>query len=138
MKTNSTVMPSPTQHLQGMLLVRFDIKEVVQEDGSVLYEYYELKLPENSSELQIQDAITAYKATTRVVSISPRQARLKLLREGLLDNLESLIATNREWGIEWEFATEVLRNSPLVEAVATQAGLTEDQIDQMFLEASRL
>ena len=71
-------------------------------------------------------------------SITPRQARLKLLEAGLLDDLEAIITANRAWQIEWEYATEVKRNSPLIDAVATQARLTSEQIDQMFLEASQL
>lgn len=71
-------------------------------------------------------------------SITPRQARLKLLEVGLLDELEATITTNRSWQIEWEYATEVRRDSPLIDAVATQAGLTSEQIDQMFIEASTL
>ena len=71
-------------------------------------------------------------------SISPRQARLKLLEADLLDNLEAVITTNRAWQIEWEYATEVKRDSPLIDAVATQADLTEEQIDQMFIDASVL
>ena len=71
-------------------------------------------------------------------SITPRQARLKLLEADLLDNLEAVITTNRAWQIEWEYATEVKRDSPLIDAVAVQAGLTELQIDTMFIEASKL
>jgi hypothetical protein len=71
-------------------------------------------------------------------SISPRQARLQLLKTGLLDELESVVSANREWRISWEYATEVNRNSPLIDAVATQANLTPEQIDQMFIEASKL
>ena len=71
-------------------------------------------------------------------SITPRQARLKLLEAVLLDNLEAIITTNRAWQIEWEYATEVNRDSPLINAVAVQAGLTSEQIDQMFIEASKL
>lgn len=71
-------------------------------------------------------------------SITPRQARLKLLEVGLLDELEAIITTNRAWQIEWEYATEVKRDSPLIDAVATQAGLTSEQVDAMFTEASKL
>jgi hypothetical protein len=71
-------------------------------------------------------------------SITPRQARLKLLEVGLLDDLEAVITTNRAWQIEWEYATEVKRDSPLIDAVASEASLTSDQIDQMFIEASKL
>lgn len=71
-------------------------------------------------------------------SITPRQARLKLLEVNLLDNLEAVITTNRAWQIEWEYATEVERDSPLIDAVASEAWLTSEQIDQMFIEASKL
>jgi len=71
-------------------------------------------------------------------SISPRQARLKLLEAGLLDELEAIITTNRAWQIEWEYATEVKRDSPLIDAVASEAGLTSDQIDSLFIEAAKL
>jgi hypothetical protein len=71
-------------------------------------------------------------------SITPRQARLKLLEADLLDNLEAVITTNRAWQIEWEYATEVKRDSPLIDAVASEASLTDEQIDQMFIEASKL
>jgi hypothetical protein len=71
-------------------------------------------------------------------SITPRQARLKLLETDLLDNLEAVITTNRAWQIEWEYATEVKRDSPLIDAVASEASLTVEQIDQMFIEASKL
>lgn len=80
--------------------------------------------------------VSTFYTTTQ--SITPRQARLKLLEVGLLDELEAVITTNREWQIEWEYATEVKRDSPLIDAVGTKAGLTGEQIDQMFLEASKL
>lgn len=70
--------------------------------------------------------------------ITPRQARLKLLEVGLLDDLEAIISTNRAWQIEWEYATEVRRDSPLIDAIATQAGMTSEQIDQLFVEAAAL
>lgn len=70
--------------------------------------------------------------------ITPRQARLKLLEVGLLDELEAIITANRAWQIEWEYATEVKRDSPLIDAVASEAGLTSEQVDTMFLEASQL
>jgi len=71
-------------------------------------------------------------------SITPRQARLKLLEVGLLDELEAVITTNRAWQIEWEYATEVKRDSLLIDAIATQADLTSEQIDSLFVEATKL
>jgi hypothetical protein len=72
------------------------------------------------------------------ISITPRQARLKLLEADLLDNLEAVITTNRAWQIEWEYATEVKRDSLLIDAIATQAGLTSEQVDTLFIEAAKL
>ena len=71
-------------------------------------------------------------------SITPRQARLKLLELSLLDELEAVITTNRAWQIEWEYATEVKRDSLLIDAIATQADLTSEQIDSLFVEAAKL
>jgi hypothetical protein len=107
----------------------FSDLEFTNEDGSVSIK--------TKAEQEAEDLKAKFKATVPV-SISPRQARLQLLSLGLLDDLEAVITTNRAWQIEWEYATEVKRNSPLIDAVATQAGLTEEQIDQMFKEASVL
>lgn len=40
--------------------------------------------------------------------------------------------------ITWEYATEVLRTDPLVAQMAQVIGLTDEQVDQMFMEASEL
>ncbi len=69
-------------------------------------------------------------------SVSPRQARLALLSAGLLDDVEAAVKSNREWQISWEYATEVSRNSPLIQAVGKD--MTEEQLDQLFIEASKL
>ena len=86
----------------------------------------------------LDEAINFYASKSDVTSITPRQARLKLLELGLLDALENTIKTNRAWEIEWEYATSVKRDSPLIGAVASVVGLTEDQIDVLFAEASQL
>lgn len=70
--------------------------------------------------------------------ITMRQARLQLLEVGLLDDVEALVALDRNSQIEWEYANEVYRQSPLIEAVKEAMSLTDEQIDNMFLEASKL
>lgn len=86
----------------------------------------------------------AKKSTRLITEVTMRQARLALLKAGLLDKVQAAISgivdsTERTAAqIEWEYATVVKRDSPLIEAVAVQAGLTETQIDQMFIEASQL
>ena len=70
--------------------------------------------------------------------ITMRQARLQLLELGLLDDVEALVALDRKSQIEWEYASEVYRQSQLIETVKGALNLTDMQIDDMFLKASKL
>ena len=49
--------------------------------------------------------------------ITMRQARLQLLEVGLLDDVEALVALDRKSQIEWEYASEVYKQSLLIESV---------------------
>lgn len=76
-------------------------------------------------------------------SISARQARLALLRINKLDAvepaIESMPSPDKEQAqIEWEYATEIERNHPFVKKLAAGLGLTDDQIDQLFIMGSEL
>lgn len=72
-------------------------------------------------------------------SVSMRQARLALLGVGLLDTVEIAIAgAGPAAAIEWEYAQEVQRASGLVPAMATALGLTDAQIDALFVQAATL
>ena len=70
--------------------------------------------------------------------ITMRQARLQLLEVGLLDDVEALVALDRKSQIEWEYANEVYRQSTLIDLVKETMSLTDEQIDDMFLSASKL
>lgn len=71
--------------------------------------------------------------------ITIRQAKLALLAAGLLDDVDSAVASaDRATQIEWEYATEVHRSWPTISAVATVAGLTSEQVDNLFIAASNL
>lgn len=71
-------------------------------------------------------------------SITMRQARLYLLNAKLLSQVNSIVSQNEAWKIEWEYATDVVKNSPLVVALANQLNLSTEAIDKMFSEASEL
>lgn len=72
-------------------------------------------------------------------SVSMRQARLALLNAGLLDDVEAAVATaGRAAQIEWEFATEVRRNHPLITIVQAEQGMSDAQIDELFAGAAKL
>ena len=62
--------------------------------------------------------------TTIIRSIDMRRLRLALLQMELLDDIDAAIAAQpRQAQIEWEYATEVKTNHPLVVALATAMSL---------------
>ena len=67
-----------------------------------------------------------------------RQARLYLLSLELLDDVELLVSQNKAQQIEWEYASEVQRTNQLIPALQESLGLTNAQVDTMFIEASKL
>lgn len=71
-------------------------------------------------------------------SITPRQIRLWLVGAGIsLDAILSKIP-NESARIEWEYATEVRRDHPLVEQLRIALELTSGQVDDAFRVASTL
>jgi hypothetical protein len=77
-------------------------------------------------------------------AVTARQARLALLGAGLLDNVEGALAaipdplSRRAAQIEWEYALEIRRDSPLIAALAPLLGLTDEQVDDLFRAAEGL
>ena len=73
-----------------------------------------------------------------------RQARHALLNAGLLDAVDATISAipdeteRRQAQIDWEYATEVRKDWPWVQTLSTALGLTEEQLDQLFIQASGL
>lgn len=73
------------------------------------------------------------------VSITPRQCRLILAQQGLLDSVEEMIAqSTQDVRITWEYALEFRRDDPLLKQLAGNLGLTDEQIDQFFIAAAQL
>lgn len=72
-------------------------------------------------------------------TVSMRQARLVLLQFGLLATVEGAIAQGSEADkIEWEYATEVNRNTPLVQNMKVGLNLSENDLNNLFTLASTL
>lgn len=76
-------------------------------------------------------------------AVSMRQARLALLAGGLLAGVDAAIASlpepqKSQAAIAWEYSQEVRRQDGFVSMLGAALGLTEDQIDQLFVEASAL
>ena len=71
-------------------------------------------------------------------TITPRQARLVLLGAGLLDDIEVLLATDKAMQIWWEYSLEIDRDNAHIATAGTALGLTELQLDEFFIDASKL
>ena len=74
-------------------------------------------------------------------SVTPRQVRLLLLEQGLLSQVEAMIAAQDEaTKITWAYASEFYRDDPLLNQLAANLTppLTNEQLDQFFIQASTL
>lgn len=84
-------------------------------------------------------AMAGMPSATQPATITMRQCRLALLHAGLLDTVESLVGSlGAEAAIEWNFASVVTRDSPLLSSIATAAGLSEQAVDDLFAAAAGL
>ena len=71
-------------------------------------------------------------------ALTPLQARRQLTKEGLRDTVEELVATNTEYKDFWEYAQVIKRDDPTLNKLAEVIGLTQDELDNLFIEASKL
>lgn len=76
-------------------------------------------------------------------SCSPRQFRLALINsnidintiESMLNNISDPVAKKTAF-IEWEYSIEIKRSHPLINSFAQQLGITEQQLDNIFILAN--
>lgn len=77
-------------------------------------------------------------------SVSMRQGRKALASVGLLGAVDAAItsiadpAQRIDAQIEWEYATEIRRESPLIASLGPALGLSEAQIDSLFIAAAAI
>ena len=75
--------------------------------------------------------------STRINSVTRAKARIALLRKGLLADVDAMVEGLGQEEKEWFLnATEWERTHPVVELFSTALGLSADEIDELFLEAS--
>ena len=87
------------------------------------------------------DEIAAYRKSLVPEIVTMRQARLALLAAGLLDDVEAALsgmdgAQGQAAKIEWEYSQEVWRSKPFVQMLGAAIGLSELQIDDLFITAA--
>ena len=64
---------------------------------------------------------------------TPAQMRLALHRMDLLQQVQAIADGDPEASIVWEYATQIVRTSPLIEALS--GDFTPEQIDEIFRAA---
>ena len=64
---------------------------------------------------------------------TPAQMRLALYRMGLLSQVQAIADGDPEASIVWEYATQIVRTSPLIEALS--GDFTGSDIDEIFRSA---
>lgn len=76
--------------------------------------------------------------------VTARQARRALLEVGLLDDVEAALdsitdeALKKKIKIDWEYATEIERNSEFVAMITEKLGMTSEQVEGLFVLANTL
>lgn len=75
--------------------------------------------------------------------VTMRQARLALLAAGLLANVDTAIdslpsPTKEAARIEWDYSSTVERHRGLVQSLGATMGLTDAQLDALFIQAATL
>lgn len=88
-----------------------------------------------------QSVLVSFNPDAPIISefVTMRQARLALLAAG---KLEAVTAAVQQVGgaaqIEWEYATEVRRDWPLVVQLTGVLGMTDADMDALFVQAATL
>ena len=130
-------LPKPS-----VLVTQVVARDGVEQDAEGVWQYKWVTRDKTAEEL------AADKKAKVPREITMRQAKIalaKTIKNGtsLLSQVNTAIASlTGEAGeiarIEWEYATSVARNWPLVNAIASILGLTEDELDTLFIFGSTL
>lgn len=87
------------------------------------------------------EEIAAHRKAMVPGAVTMRQARIALSRAGLIPAVEQALATmegqaGEEARIEWDYSSQVFRHKHFVIGLGASIGLTEDQIDELFITAA--
>ena len=107
---------------------------VIDEDGISRMSMLASALPEGVD-------VLPYVAPPPVVPqvLAMRQAKLVLLRHGMLDEVNNAVSrADEETRIEWEYATEVRRDWPTLAVMAAALNLDDKLLDALFIQGATL
>ena len=137
MRVESAVMPEYKEFLRGQIFVNFNVETEITEDGTK-YVYEQLRFNPPMSDEALDKEVAKHKEAIKPKVIAMRQARLQLLAAGLLDDVDNMLAADRAMSIWWEYSTELDMYHNMTKAMTDQLGMTQEQVDVMFKEASKL
>jgi hypothetical protein len=101
---------------------------VTESNGTATVEYQIIELTED----ELRDKNVP-------VKISQLQGKLLLAQMGLIDQIEEMInQSGRSEKIYWTSATEWERTSPILNRLAPTIGMSQADLDQFFINASKL
>lgn len=106
----------------------FNIKFNVEKNS---FEYVEIIKPVVEEEVPVDENLVP-------TEITRLQAKLQLLEIGLLDEVGEMVKQDRRVELYWSDAQSIERNHPILNQMATSLGLTDEQLDDLFIEASKL
>lgn len=107
----------------------------VEQINGVWTTKYEVK------DCQPQDIAFRLNQKRQEMVVSPYQGKVALLNAGILNNVETIInGPNADVlaRLAWDNAKEWRRLSPMILSLATAIGLTDAQVDELFVEASKV
>lgn len=114
----------------------------VQRNEGVVVGLYANLQPGYAEEFLADDSpeVVAYlNPPAPVPSLTPRQIRLALFGAGITESMvDAALADNPAGMIEWKFATMYKRDHPLIDALSGSFGLTTEQVDALWLQASQI
>jgi hypothetical protein len=73
-------------------------------------------------------------------SITPTQGRIALKLMGLLDNVNTMIENSEDAALKiyWEYSLSWDRQNTYISSMANLLGMTEQDLDNFFIEASKI
>ena len=95
----------------------------------------ELTKEEFDAQLELNNADTE---EIEITSISRLQAKLYLLKNSYYEQVMALVEQDTRLKIYWNDAVNFNKDDEILKGVQTAIGLTDEQLDIMFLEASKL
>lgn len=95
-------------------------------------------LRNNSMYIKALEAMILKEQKRVPTSITPLQAKLQLLEIGLLDEVETLIVKDRKAELYWNGASQFLIDDEILLNMAAVIGLSQEQLNDLFLQASKL